>query len=563
MTRLARSSQRSVKAVSGRPAPSRLRKLVVPPIAPSDAAPLIEFRPSLSAYLRQRLTAFSDGFRHNVAVLGQAGSGKSTLLQQTLHASDARVTKITCEVQRESVRDFIRRFATAVLRGALDAPAGASFGELMERAASPLPKTAAAVEQLERYANGHLQAEAFAHALDIVPVVHQELGRPCVLVLDEFLRLEDLGLSHAFHELGKRVMTWPFTLFILSSSSVARAQEIIRERLHLLFGQFEVITLGPVETPATLAWMRQELPSPSLPRFLLHWAGMSPWYLAVLLKRLKELTLLKQERSPASSVLAQAAWDTLGSPDGALYQWCAGQVERIVQQRHGPVAREALIHLALGARTTQAVAQHSGTRQNLSLALQMLSEADLIQRKGACWVIPDQVFACWLSAVLAPTFQRGLRDQAALAAIFEQTMHDLWVQWERAMAEPLAARIERLLSAFRNETVSLDHKTGRLLHFRRLVPQPSPRAGEAYLIADGDERRWCCLIAEGRIEEAQVAGFEEFCRSQLPRPSRKVVIARDGLELNATLLAKEASMWVWQPEDVNLLALLYGQPPLA
>ena len=49
----------------------------------------------------------------------------------------------------------------------------------------------------------------------------------------------------------------------------------------------------------------------------------------------------------------------------------------------------------------------------------------------------------------------------------------------------------------------------------------------------------------------------------MPRPGRKIVVSQEGLELNATLLAKEAGMWIWHPEDVNVLFRLYGQPPLA
>ncbi|MBI3322869.1 MAG: hypothetical protein HYZ95_00205 [Candidatus Omnitrophica bacterium] len=93
--------------------------------------------------------------------------------------------------------------------------------------------------------------------------------------------------------------------------------------------------------------------------------------------------------------------------------------------------------------------------------------------------------------------------------------------------------------------------------------QPARRADETYLVAEGEERRWSCLIHEGKLDEAEIAAFEQFCRSQLPRPSRKIVVARNGMELNAKLLAKEANMWVWEPEDVNLLFLLYGQPPLS
>jgi hypothetical protein len=529
---------------------------------------IVDLRPRLTTYLQQRFSAFEDGFRHNLAVLGPLGSGKSVLLQQVLRASDRRVLKIFCSLQRDSLREFLRRFTASVLRAALDAAPEVPFDALLQHAAAVAPKTTAAALQLERYATGHLQAEGFVHALDLIPLLHQELNRPCVLVLDEFLYLEELGLSHTFHELGKRVMTWPFALFLVSSSSTFRAREILRERLHLLFGQFELLCLGPIETDAALKWMTQELPGaisqPQLMRFLLHWIGTSPWYLGVLLKRMRELGRLSRQRHRllTEETLFHAAWDMLGSPDGALHQWCAAQIERVMQADHGPLAREALVALARGARTTQAIAQQCGTRRNLSPTLQFLVEHNLIQRKGACWVITDQLFACWLAAVLGPRQQRDASDHAATRSLFEQTLRGIWSRWLEATHQPLATRIGSLLAEFRNETVSLDHKTGRLPSFQTMNAQPSSQRHETYIVAEGDERRWCCLVHEGKLEETSITAFEQFCRAQAPRPSRKVVVAKEGLELNAKLLAKEASMWVWEPEDVNLLFLLYGQPPL-
>ncbi|MBI3311928.1 MAG: ATP-binding protein, partial [Candidatus Omnitrophica bacterium] len=448
----------------------------------------IDLRPSLTAYLHQRLLAFQDGFRHNLALLGPLGSGKSVLLQQVLGTSGARVATIYCSLQRDPVRTFLRGFMTAVLRGALDDASSASLEELLAHSTSRLPRTTAAIQQLERYVTGHIQAEAFGHVFDLIPIVQQELQRPCVLVLDEFLHLDELGVSHVFHELGKRVMTWPHTLFLLSSSSTCRARAILRERLHLLFGQFEIVSVGPMETAATMAWMQHEFPQvepDAAPlRFALHWVGASPWYLGVLLKRMKELLLLKREDRLTESLMCEAAWDVLGSSDGVLYQWCAVQVERIIQERLGPLAREALGHVASGARTTQDLATRCGTRRHLSEALQMLVEHDLIQRKGACWVIPDQLFACWLSAVLASRQGGGISGgQEDTAQRFERILRASWAQWLQASAEPLADRIGQLFSSFRNETVSLDHKTGRLPCFQVVRGQRSLDRQETYLVA--------------------------------------------------------------------------------
>ncbi len=531
---------------------------------------MIELRPTQTQYIRQRVQAFHDGFRHNLALLGPPGVGKTTVVHAAVHGPARRLPMIECQLQREPLRDFARRIALAVLRAAVEPriPHGTAWSleELCEHASTVAPATVAAVVQVEGLTKQHASAELFCRALDLIAVFQQERGQPCVLLLDEFLHVDEFGLTHAFHELGKRVMTWSSTLFILTSSSPFRARQMLQERLQLLFGQFEVMTLGPVETAPTVAWMQRELSSAKryavLTRFLLHWIGASPWHLHVFLDRMKELRVLgNMPRADAPSVLLQTAWDVLGRPEGVLHQWCAGHMARVLDQPDGPLARDVLIAVAQGLRTTQAIAQRCGTRRRLTEVLQALVEQDLIERKGACWVMPDQLLACWLTAVLAPRLRQQGQDRATVEAQLEAALTQRWTRWVVASEQPFEQRIRHLMKQFRNETVSLDSKTGRMPVFHALELTPSLEPRMTYVVADGEERRWCCLVHEGMLEEHHVAEFERFCRTQAPKPSRKVVVAKEGLELNAKLLAKNANMWVWEPTDLNMLCLLYGQSP--
>ena len=65
-------------------------------------------------------------------------------------------------------------------------------------------------------------------------------------------------------------------------------------------------------------------------------------------------------------------------------------------------------------------------------------------------------------------------------------------------------------------------------------------------------------MQEGLVDEPTIAHFDAFCRAQTPRPSRKIVITRRGVDDNARLLAKATNMWVWAAEDLEVLLDLYG-----
>ncbi len=533
---------------------------------------MTNLRPDLARHLRQRLQAFGEGFRQNLAMLGPPGSGKTFQLQQLLAERPPHIAVVYCALYRESCRSFVHRLLCAILQAGVPPSAEGSGGSvasdqpldtLLEYAQRTLPKTVAAMRPIQELVSRRLIGEAFTRTLDTIPLLAEERGRPCALILDEFLFLEELGLVHAFHELGKRVMTWPSTLFLLTSSSCHRARTILRERLQLLFGQFELVTLDTLDPATATVWIRQELRgikgATEITPFLLQWLGAYPWYLAVMLKRLRELSAIGRRPIFTESLFLQTAWDVLGSPEGTLHQWCVSRTEGLARERAGGRALEALVHIANGARTTTEIGNRIG-RAALSAALQLLVERDLATRNGTCWVITDLILRCWLSTIFTTQRSDPHVNSPTLRDRFERHIRTLWTQWMQANARSFADQVVGLFQQFSDETVSLDSKTGRLPKFDMVRTQPPDAAVEGtYLVALGQGKRWCATVQEQPIDEQTIAHFETFCRTQAPKPSRKIVISNAPLDQHAKLVAKAANMWVWEPDDLHLLMGLYGQ----
>ncbi len=535
---------------------------------------ILNLRPELERHLHQRLQAFADGFRQNLVIIGPPGTGKTFQLQQLLVHQPSRLLLIYCPLYRESCRSFLTRLLRSIIHSALvpdgaagaQGPEGGASGELpdslLQRLEGVCPRTGAAIQPIPGLISRRLFGEAFNRALDVIPVLMEERGRPCVFILDEFLFLEEVGLVHAFHELGKRVMTWPSALFILSSSSPYRARSILRERLQLLFGQFELLALGTLERKVAHEWVHQELkgvrPGKDIAPFLIEWLGTYPWYLTVFLKRLRERAALARSHQSAEPLFLQTAWDMLGGPEGVLHQWCSSRMERLASLRQGARAIEALIQMAQGVRTTTDIGKRIG-RMGLSEALQLLVEQDLAQRNGMCWVIGDPIVRCWLSTVLIEQRSGAGLDSGAVRERVDTYLRSLWSSWVAAQHLSFADQVVGLLSRFADDTVSLDFKTGRLPRFDAITAHQQDLSGTpAYIVADSQGRRWCVTAQESALDENAVAQFEAFCRTQAPKPARKVVITKGGLEQNARLLAKATNMWVWEAEDLNVLLGLYG-----
>ncbi len=538
-------------------------------------------RPELAQHLAQRFQAFADGFRHNLAILGPPGSGKTFQLQQVALRHPQRLLTIYCPLYQESCRSFLQRLLYAILQAGLPAgrmqaglPAAARAGErtdqqfqppldqLLQRAEAALPKTVAAIRLSEGVLARRQYGEAFTRALDAIPVLVQEREQPCALMLDEFLYLEDLGLGQAFHELGKRVMTWPSVLFVLSSSSTYRARVILRERLQLLFGQFELLALSGLDQGTAGAWVQQELRgirrAKHVSPFLLHWIGHYPWYLTVILRRMKELATLGNSPELTEGLFLQTVWDVLGRAEGPLHQWCASRMTSLSHGRAGARALETLLHIAEGARTATELGRRIG-RGGLTDALQLLVSRDLAERSGMCWKVTDPILRCWLSTILLAQRSDAPPGGEEVRQRFDRHLRQLWSGWMHAHELTLPEQVVSLFGKFCDDTIALDLKTGRLPRFETIrTAQPELAGADAYVVADGEGKRWCAAVRDQALGESDIAHFDAFCRTQAPRPTRKVLITRGRLDQNARLLAKTSNMWVWEVAELNTLLELYG-----
>src|SRR3989338_1078316 len=98
-------------------------------------------------------------------------------------------------------------------------------------------------------------------------------------------------------------------LYLLASSQPLAARRILRERLNLLFGGFELVEVGGVEAEAGEAFIRERLRhrrlSPALTAFLTWFTGGHVWSLGTLLDALA-LRAGRGDCSPAELLQALA-----------------------------------------------------------------------------------------------------------------------------------------------------------------------------------------------------------------------------------------------------------------
>ena len=100
--------------------------------------------------------------------------------------------------------------------------------------------------------------------------------------------LGKLRVKDPFKKLGQKIMVQSTTMYLLVSSQLQAARQILREGLSLLFGQFEILEMGPLDPVSSLRTVRsvwtQESADPFLESLLVELAQGYPSYLSILLQ---------------------------------------------------------------------------------------------------------------------------------------------------------------------------------------------------------------------------------------------------------------------------------------
>ena len=84
--------------------------------------------------------------------------------------------------------------------------------------------------------------------------------------------------------------------------------------------------------------------------------------------------------------------------------------------------------------------------------------------------------------------------------------------------------------------------------------------GVNYAIAQSKDGCWIYQAVAREIDENSISEFTAFCKGLKCKTLRKVIIALDGIDTNAKMLAKEAKIWIWGLEDLNFLMDVFRKP---
>lgn len=526
--------------------------------------------------LVKRTRALKAGYRQNVAIIGHRQLGKSSILRHYLHLHrDPEILTIYVEIKLQALDFFVDQFIRALLYQFLNTlePVNPtdSLADLSAKAAGLVPRTVSKISDIAHLLKHRHAEEAYSKLFELTTVIREETGKNCVVILDEFHRLGEFGIRNAFSDFGRRIMVQKDTMYVLASSAFSASRRILAEKLSLLFGHFERVYLEPFDFQTSFQFLEKKLTPSILPHslksFIVAYTDGHPFFLETIASRLKEIASAKAEIEISALSAAETFLKLLYESQGILNQYFSKLIAPWTQANSKGSHLLILAELARGTNRLKDISQAVNRRQTeVSRQLNELMEHELLVKNGVFYRFHDKLFKFWLREIYEKK-ELSLLGTSGKAESFIARMLEIMTEFDELSRLDVSERVASLFGLFRNDLIEIGEKKRQLPHFTEILKSPSseplPNVSAGRLIAKGHGRCWVCKIVGDKATEKEVLELVAGASGDDTAHSKtRVLVALQGLEENARLLAKEKRVLTLGLSRLNLLMDLYGKAPV-
>jgi len=294
--------------------------------------------------LQKRISSLKEGYRQNIAIIGEENVGKTSIVYKFLDKFyDPRIITVFLEVRAESYQDFAKRFIGVLLYNFL-LNSGLTLKEdldfLVSKSAGFIPNTALKINSILNQLSRRKRANIITELFSLPESIYQETGKYTVLFLDEFHNLESIGINNLYREWSKLLILQKNTLYVITSSMMFKTRVILSKQLSLLFGNFEVINVEPFDMHTSGRYLEHRLPdlkiNPGLKNFIINFTGGYPLYLELISDALSSrtegssLVCDKLSQGDVYVNLADILEDLLFNTSGILNQRFSNYIKRFL-----------------------------------------------------------------------------------------------------------------------------------------------------------------------------------------------------------------------------------------
>ena len=521
--------------------------------------------------LHKRIQDFCQGYRQNVALIGDELIGKTNLIKHLMSGiNNEALIPVYVEIIPFEFSLFLKRFLNSLLYNYLKQTQLVSTREslnlLVKRIKEPLPQTATLAEHFLEKMEKEKPEILFKELFGIVESFGIEAKKQCLIIFDEFHQLKKLDVKNICQELGKKIMFEKNTFFIFASSSKNEAKEILGNDLSLLFGNFETITLEMLKPETCNALIHESFKDITLLKehtdFLIHFTGGHPFYLKTICEEAASLCQCQQKSMLKKETLVETLENLLFQEWGTFNLKFLNSLSPITSSRNKNESIYLLDAIATGKNKLKDLLSHfRKSRKEIIQKLNKLIETGTISKNGSFYLVNDRLMAFWLKFVHHEKLNSLSPDYAEQASVFRAQIGSEIDEFINTSKKQIADRMLDLFNLFEGEEIQMGKKKFHLSPIRDLKVISFDHTNlKVGIYGRTQESLWVTAVKEDGINEHDVNEFLTTLKKFKHKTINKVIIGLGKIEHNAKLLAKESDITTWDAACVNNLLDLYGRP---
>lgn len=522
--------------------------------------------------LKRRVLDLKEGYRQNIAFLGERYIGKSSILKKFIFdLDDTEIIPIYLDLENKDLDYVCYKYAGSILYNYSKAqrlPLHEDLNLLIESTQDRLPQTIRAIKKIQFYMSHGKIAEFYREIISLPQVFARESNKFCVLILDEFHDLEESAVSGIFQELGKRIMTQKRCLYVFASSLPGIARKILSEKLSLLFGNFEQVPIGPFDFKTSQGFIEYLLKDikigEPLRNFLIDFTGGHPLYLQLICQELLHLRAAHKQWEVFMPLLTQAIENVLFHPWGILSRHFDLIMTRMCSGKGNSLASSTLIVLSTGKQKVRELARRVGIPQGLmTTKVNRLVEMGVVVKNGSFYYLKDRLLKYWIKFIFQRRRQSVDFDLNKQKSRFHKELNRAIETLHKNQQKDLSSRIIELFHCFEDEAFLISGRRYKLPLCREIISKKRQKDFQGHfdtIRASTSQGDWFIVLKAETISEEDINAILTESRKMAQKPKKCILISLSNIDENAKVRALQERMWIWNEDELNTLLNLYDKP---
>ncbi len=501
----------------------------------------------------KRIQAFKEGYRQNLALLGDSTRINYILNNSLLKYSNDGLVLIYINLSYIGEKELFSNVAYSILSEYFkkDEP----LDSLLYLASDILPLTTSFIKNILKTNN----FISFIKILELINKFINETLKECILVIDEFTELKKMFKNFS-QDFSRFIIFQKKCMLIITSSNINMAKTILSSELNFLFGNFEHIYLMENIFLENYFYFKNSLkpiePSCMFLSFFLNITGENITYYDILVEEIRKYYTYKEKEC-----IKEVIKNILLKEESYFFQRFIAYVNIIKEKfKEYSAVLKLLLNISKGyIRKREIISLNIPKIKNITRVLNKLIELDYIVNHGDIYKIKDDLFSFWLSHIFCYYFYPIILDTKRKKAIFMSHLNDTIETFNTIYLKDKTERIIDLINTFNNDHLKINNQRLKLPQINRIKTISEPSRKLSFLVGEGKEIIFIGIKKES-AEDSDILYYLEKSHIFRSRNIKKIFITLYGFSTSAQIIAKENKLIVWDVNDINKLLKVYCKP---